>query len=371
LGADNGLGVASIMAVLAASDIAHPPIEALFTIDEETGMTGAKELQAGVLTGDVMLNLDTDDDDELTIGCAGGVDVVTTGTYAADATPSDHQGFQITLRGLTGGHSGMDIHLGRGNANKIINRILMLASQHNSARLVSIDGGGLRNAIPRESVATVLVPNGASLPDQSWFQETSAAIKDEHATTDPNLEIVCEPVDVSSEPVAESFQQNLFTARCGVANGIHRMSPDFAGLVQTSNNLARVLVQDGKFSIDCLTRSSINSERHAFADSIATVLMITGGTVEKTGDYPGWQPKPDAPIVQLMKSLYEETFGESPKVSAGHGGLECGLLGQNYPDMQMISFGPTIRGAHSPDEKASISSMQKFWKLFVATLDRI
>jgi dipeptidase D len=371
LGADNGLGVASIMAVLAASDIAHPPIEALFTIDEETGMTGAKELQAGVLTGDVMLNLDTEDDDELTIGCAGGVDVVTTGTYAADATPSDHQGFQITLRGLTGGHSGMDIHLGRGNANKIINRILMLASQHNSARLVSIDGGGLRNAIPRESVATVLVPNGASLPDQSWFQETSAAIKDEHATTDPNLEIVCEPVDVSSEPVAESFQQNLFTALCGVANGIHRMSPDFAGLVQTSNNLARVLVQDGKFSIDCLTRSSINSERHAFADSIATVLMITGGTVEKTGDYPGWQPKPDAPIVQLMKSLYEETFGESPKVSAGHGGLECGLLGQNYPDMQMISFGPTIRGAHSPDEKASISSMQKFWKLFVATLDRI
>jgi dipeptidase D len=371
LGADNGLGVAAIMSLLASEEIAHPPLEALFTIDEETGMTGAKELKAGVLTGEVMLNLDTEEDDELTIGCAGGVDVVATGTYTPDDRPDACQGYKVIVRGLTGGHSGMDIHLGRGNANKIMNRIMLLASQNNEARLASIDGGGLRNAIPRESSAVFLVPNEIVLPDQGWFKETSAAIKAEYQITDPNIEIVCQAVESEAKPVPEPFQQNLIAALCGVDSGIHRMSPSMAGLVQTSNNLARVFVGEGKFSVDCLTRSSINSERHAYAQSIATVLATTGASVEMTGDYPGWLPNPDSEIVQTMKTLYEELFNDSPKVSAGHGGLECGLLGQNYPDMQMISFGPTIRGAHSPDERASISSTQKFWKLLLATLDRI
>lgn len=371
LGADNGLGVAAIMAVLASTEIPHPPLEALFTIDEETGMTGAKELKANVLTGDVMLNLDTEDDDELTIGCAGGVDVVASGDYSTDPIPDDYHGVKITVSGLTGGHSGMDIHLGRGNANKIMNRILLLAAKHCDARLVSIHGGGLRNAIPRESTATLIVPSSIDLSNQTWFTETLSAIKTEYEITDRSLEIACTTIEVISEPVSKSFQQNLTTALCGIADGIHRMSPSFAGLVQTSNNLARVQVSGGNFSVDCLTRSSINSERNAFSDSIAIVLATTGASVQKTGDYPGWQPKPNAEIVQLMKTLYEEIFDSSPKVSAGHGGLECGLLGQNYPDMQMISFGPTIRGAHSPDEKASISSTQKFWKYLVATLDRI
>ena len=371
LGADNGLGVAAIMSVLASTDIDHPPIEALFTIDEETGMTGAKELQAGHLTGQIMLNLDTEEDDELTIGCAGGVDIVATGSYTPDALPDSCQCFQITISGLTGGHSGIDIHRGRGNANKIMNRLLSLASENNQARVVSINGGGLRNAIPRESVATIGISDGASLPDQAWFKAEVNNIVAENQVTDPNLEIVCQPVEPSSTAIPDSLQASLIAALFGVISGIERMSPSISDLVQTSNNLARVLVADGQFSIDCLTRSSVNTERQQLARSIAAIFKTTGASVEIDGDYPGWEPKPDSEIVQLMKTLYEEMFDDQPNVAACHAGLECGLLGKNYPDMQMISFGPTIRGAHSPDERASISSTQKFWKYLVATLEKI
>ena len=371
LGADNGLGVAAIMSVLTSTNIAHPAIEALFTIDEETGMTGAKELQAGQLTGQILLNLDTEEDDEITIGCAGGVDIVATGAYTPDALPDSCKCCQITVRGLTGGHSGIDIHRGRGNANKIMNRLLSLAAENNQARVVSIDGGGLRNAIPRESVAVVGVPDGTSLADQAWFKTEIANIVAENQTTDPNLEIVCQAVDSSPNAISESLQTSLFAALFGVVSGIERMSPSIPELVQTSNNLARVLVGDGQFSIDCLARSSANTERQQLARSIAAILKTTGATVEIDGDYPGWEPKPDSEIVQLMKSLYVELFDDQPQVAACHAGLECGLLGKNYPDMQMISFGPTIRGAHSPDERASISSTQKFWKYLVATLEKI
>jgi len=296
----------------------------LFTIDEETGMTGAKELQAGQLTGQIMLNLDTEEDDELTIGCAGGVDIVATGSYTPEPLPDSCQSFQITVRGLTGGHSGIEIHLGRGNANKIMNRLLLLASEKNQARVISIDGGGLRNAIPRESVAVVGIPDGSSLPDQDWFKTEIANIVAENLVTDPNLEIVCQPVEQSAAAIPASLQTSLIAALFGIVSGIERMSPSISDLVQTSNNLAR-----------------------------------------------GWEPKPDSEIVTLMQTLYEEMFDGKPHVAACHAGLECGLLGKNYPDMQMISFGPTIRGAHSPDEKASIPSTQKFWKYLVATLAKI
>ena len=371
LGADNGLGVAASMAVLASTDIEHPPIEALFTIDEETGMTGAKELKAGQLTGQIMLNLDTEEDDELTIGCAGGVDIIASGSYAPDTLPDNRQCFQISVHGLTGGHSGIDIHRGRGNANKIMNWLILLAAENNQARIISINGGGLRNAIPRESVAVVSVPDGCSLPDQAWFKTEVGNLITEDLTTDPNLEIVCEPVKQSSSAVPESLQTSLTAALFGVISGIERMSPSIEGLVQTSNNLARVVVGDGQFTVDCLTRSSIDNQRKQLARSIATVLKTTGASIVLDGDYPGWEPKPDSDIVRLMQTLYEEMFNDKPNVAACHAGLECGLLGKNYPDMQMISFGPTIRGAHSPDERASISSTQKFWKYLVATLAKI
>ena len=371
LGADNGLGVAAMMSVLSSTDIPHPPIEALFTIDEETGMTGAKELQAGQLTGQIMLNLDTEEDDELTIGCAGGVDIVATGSYTPEPLPDSCQSFQITVRGLTGGHSGIEIHLGRGNANKIMNRLLLLASEKNQARVISIDGGGLRNAIPRESVAVVGIPDGSSLPDQDWFKTEIANIVAENLVTDPNLEIVCQPVEQSAAAIPASLQTSLIAALFGIVSGIERMSPSISDLVQTSNNLARVLVGDGQLSIDCLTRSSVNTERQQLARSIAAILSTVATSVEIDGDYPGWEPKPDSEIVTLMQTLYEEMFDDKPHVAACHAGLECGLLGKNYPDMQMISFGPTIRGAHSPDEQASIPSTQKFWKYLVATLAKI
>ena len=371
LGADNGLGVAAIMSILASTDIAHPAIEALFTIDEETGMTGAKELKAGELTGQILLNLDTEEDDEITIGCAGGVDVVASGSYSPETLPDSCRCIQITVRGLTGGHSGVEIHLGRGNANKIMNRLLQLAAENNQARIVSIDGGGLRNAIPRESVAVVAIPDGTSLPDQAWFKEEVQNIVAENLVTDPNLEIVCETTDQPATAIPESLQTGLIAALFGITSGIVRMSPSISDLVQTSNNLARVQVGEGQFTIDCLTRSSVNTERQQLARSIATILTAAGATVEISGDYPGWEPKPDSEIVKLMQSLYVELFDDQPQVSACHAGLECGLLGKHYPDMQMISFGPTIRGAHSPDERASITSTQKFWKYLVATLGKI
>ena len=371
LGADNGLGVASIMTVLSSDDIAHPAVEALFTIDEETGMTGAKGLKGGLLSGKILLNLDTEDDDELSIGCAGGVDVTTTHSWTAEATPSDSAGYRLFVRGLKGGHSGMDIHLGRGNANKLMNRFLWAMATKFEARVSEIDGGGLRNAIPRESFAVVTVPKNHVADFETWFAAEAAVIRSEYATTDPDADIGFEKVDAPAGVVPLDLQQSLLGTIYGCPSGIHRMSPDIPDLVQTSNNLARVLVKDGEITIGCLTRSSVNSERDDLANAITANFELVGGTVEQSGDYTGWQPQPDSDIVKLMSSLYEEKFGEPAHVAACHAGLECGILGQNYPDMQMISFGPNIRGAHSPDECAQISSLQKYWGFLLETLKRI
>ncbi len=372
LGADNGIGVAAIMAVLESDDIAHPPLEALFTIDEETGMTGAKGLQGGLLRGKILLNLDTEDDDELTIGCAGGVDIVATHKYRPEETPGGLFGFRLFVKGLSGGHSGMQIHQGLGNANRIMNRVLWGASNEFEFHLVELDGGGLRNAIPRESFAIVAV-NGVQADEfRAWMDKRSEVIRSEYRTTDPDLKIGCEALDHPPESIVpQKLQRYLFGAIYGVHSGIYRMSPQIKDLVQTSNNLARVLVKDGNISIGCLTRSSVNSERDDLANAIRAVLELTGAHVETDGNYPGWTPKPDAEIVKLMSSLYREMYSEEPHVAACHAGLECGIIGTNYPDMQMISFGPNIRGAHSPDERAQISSVQKFWNFLQETLKRI
>jgi dipeptidase D len=368
LGADNGIGVASIMALLESRDIPHPAIEALFTIDEETGMTGALALKGGLLDAGIMLNLDTEDDNELTIGCAGGVDVTASGKYEQDASKNS-SAFKLTVKGLAGGHSGMDIHKGRGNANKLMNRLLFSLTNDLQIEIASIDGGSLRNAIPRESVAIITVSDANALKKQ--VQDFEKTLKEEYNTTDPKLVVSLEDTEIPSQVFTKDFQHKLVRSIYACPYGIYRMSPDIAGLVQTSNNVARVIVKDGAYQIQCLTRSSVDSEKTDLQMAITSAFELLGASVSAAGSYPGWTPKPSSPIVKLMSDLYKERYNEEAKVSACHAGLECGILGTNYPDMQMISFGPNIRGAHSPDETVQISSVQKYWGFLVETLARI
>ena len=368
LGADNGIGVASIMALLESTTIPHPALEALFTIDEETGMTGALALKGGLLDGSIMLNLDTEDDDELTIGCAGGVDITATGTYTSEAA-KHNMAYKISVKGLTGGHSGMDIHRGRGNANKIMNRLLLNLTRDLTIEIASIDGGSLRNAIPRESVSVITVGDANNL--KKSIQEFESIIQAEYKTTDPHVIITIDETDVPTQVVSADFQYKLLRSIYACPFGIYRMSSDIAGLVQTSNNVARVIVKDGAYQIQCLTRSSVDSEKLDLQHAITSTFELMGANIVAAGSYPGWTPKPSAPIVKLMSDLYKERYHSEAKVSACHAGLECGILGTNYPDMQMISFGPNIKGAHSPDERAQISSVQKYWGFLLETLVRI
>lgn len=368
LGADNGIGVSYAMAVLASKDLAHPAIEALFTIDEETGMTGAKGLKGGLMKAKYLLNLDTEEDTELCIGCAGGVDATATGSYEQSALPEGWSVFKATVSGLTGGHSGMEIHLGRGNANKIMNRVLNSLGE---VRIVEIDGGGLRNAIPRESTAVFAVEAARSAEVQAAFDKLRDTLKAEYATTDKGLTLKLESADAASPAATLEATRKMVRALYSIPNGIYRMSPDVEGLVQTSSNLARVVAKDGQITVSCLVRGSVDSEKHDMACAIACVTEQIGLKCEFRGDYPGWAPKPDSEVVRLMTDIYQELFKEKPHVMACHAGLECGILGTNYPDMEMISFGPNIRGAHSPDERVQVSSVQKSWKLLVETLARL
>lgn len=367
LGADNGIGVAAIMSILSATDIPHPAIEALFTIDEETGMTGALGLEGGLLEGSILLNLDTEEDTELTIGCAGGLDITAKSRYTPERAQAKNA-YQLEVKGLSGGHSGADIHLGRGNANKIMNRLLFELSACCPIEIVSIDGGSLRNAIPRESVAEIFCTD----PQVSAQCENLAkAIKAEYQLTDPNLSIQIRPFESNAEVLPASLQKNLLHALYACPNGIYRMSPGIPGLVQSSNNLARVLVKEGSVQLQCLTRSSVDTEKIDLKNAIFSALSIAGLELSADNGYPGWEPRPDSEIVQLMTQLYRQLFGSEPHVNAVHAGLECGILGTNYPDMQMISFGPNITGAHSPDERVQISSVQKFWKYLLEILQQI
>ncbi|MBW4362683.1 aminoacyl-histidine dipeptidase [Flavobacterium taihuense] len=372
LGADNGLGVATIMAILESKDIPHPAIEALFTIDEETGMTGALNLQGGILRGDILLNLDTEEDDEIGIGCAGGIDVTATAEYDEEEAPEGSVAYSIKVKGLNGGHSGMDIHKGLGNANKIMNRLLFDGFDNFGLQISEINGGSLRNAIPRESTAKVII---AAVYDEAFvfdMQQIVNEIKAEFQTTEPNLEVVFEKLDAVPATVMPSIAQFYFVRAMYTAhNGVYRMSADFDNLVETSNNIAKVVVGDGKLSVQCLTRSSVESSKFDMANALRSAFELMGCEVEFSGSYPGWSPNPKSEILDVLVSIYEKQNGEKPNVAACHAGLECGILGTNYPDMDMISFGPTIHGAHSPDERASISSAQKYWKFVLEILKNI
>lgn len=371
LGADNGIGVATIMAVLASDKIVHPALEALFTIDEETGMTGALELKGGLLNGKILLNLDTEDDDELTIGCAGGIDVSANGLYSETAVPKASKFYKLSLTGLSGGHSGVEIHKGLGNSNKLMNRVLYALANETNIVVASVDGGGLRNAIPRESFAHIAIHEDLVEKYQVIVKDLGTELRNEYSSTDPELQLQISASDAFEKGLGGEDLLQILRSIYACPNGIYRMSPDIEGLVQTSNNLARVLIENGKFEILCLTRSSVDSEKQDMMNKIASTFELIGGEISFGGNYPGWEPKPNAEIIQTMKTLYRKNFDSEMHVAAIHAGLECGIIGTNYPDMEMVSFGPNIRGAHSPDEKVQISSVQKFWKYLLDVLANI
>ena len=370
LGADNGLGVATIMAILESKDIAHPAIDALFTIDEETGMTGAIGLKGGILEGEILLNLDTEEDDEIGVGCAGGVDVTGSKSYTPIAAPANANAYQISVKGLQGGHSGMEIHLGLGNANKMMNRILL--QTQGQASLSSLLGGSLRNAIPRESNSIVVVEAKNESDFLAEFEKIKNDITTEFQHKESDITITLEKLASVPETVLSTEDQKLFVQAVYAAhNGVFRMSPAIADLVETSNNIAKIAVSNGDIKIECLTRSSVDSSKDNMVNTLTAVFELAGFSVDLSGDYPGWAPNMDSAILKVLDALYEKMNGEKANVAACHAGLECGILGTNYPGMDMISFGPTIKGAHSPDERACISSTQKFWKFVVEILKEI
>lgn len=367
LGADNGLGVAAIMSILEATDIPHPAIEAFFTIDEETGMTGAKGLKANFLQGDILLNLDTENDCEIDVGCAGGIDVSATKSYTEVEVNPNSTAFNLVVNGLKGGHSGMDIHKGLGNANKILNRLFFDTLPFNYS-IVEINGGSLRNAIPRESFATIVVSNDDKIAFINQFNQTANLLKVELETMESSLQINISETKLPSKAMNRQEQELLIKSIYAAHNGVYRMSPDMENLVETSNNIAIVSVKNGQTQIHCLTRSSVESSKMDLANTLKAAFELGGFEVTFTGSYPGWKPNMQSSILKTMTTVYENMFQSKPDVVACHAGLECGILGSNYPTMEMISFGPTIKGAHSPDEKASISSTQKFWKYLLEVL---
>ncbi|MBK7095429.1 MAG: aminoacyl-histidine dipeptidase [Saprospiraceae bacterium] len=371
LGADNGIGVSAIMAVFASDNIKHPDIEALFTMDEETGMTGAQELKEGLLNGKIMLNLDSEEDDEMTIGCAGGVDVLVEGKYKEKEMEGEIKSFEIFVSGLAGGHSGIDIHLYKGNANKIMNRILLRLSNKIGFGLKSVEGGSLRNAIPRESRSVISIKADKESKMFELIDSEKRNIISEYKTKEANLKIEVKEVEAEKKVFkGKKLKKTLDAIQAGW-NGVFRMSPDVEGLTQTSTNMARIVIKEGKVNIDNLTRSSIESEKFELARTIKSAFKLVGYKVKFEGSYPGWQPDVTAAINTSMKEVYKKNFGSEPHITACHAGLECGLIKEKYPDVDMISFGPNIRNPHSPDERVQISSVQKFWKLLIDTLGTI
>jgi len=320
------------------------------------------------LKGDILLNLDTEEDDEIGVGCAGGVDITATGTYNETEAPKNTDTYTIKVKGLNGGHSGMDIIKGLGNANKLMNR--MLFATKDFMQLAKLEGGSLRNAIPRESVATVVVNSKEKFFDA--FEKMNNNIQSEYKSLEPNLSITAEKTGGNLAKVMSDSDQRIFlNAMNSAHNGVFRMSPDIEDLVETSNNIAKVMVADGNIKIECLTRSSVESSKNELANALTSVFELADYEVKLAGDYPGWAPNMNSPILKVLDNLYQKMNGEKANVAACHAGLECGILGQNYPEMDMISFGPTIKGAHSPDERASISSAQKYWEFVLEILKNI
>ena len=368
LGADNGMGVASAMAVLEAKNLVHGPVEALFTCDEETGMTGAFGLKPGVLKGDILLNLDSEDEGELYVGCAGGTNANVTFQYNEETVTPGVASFKLAITGLKGGHSGLEIILQRGNSNKLMNRFLQHSVVEHDLRLSSIEGGSLRNAIPRESFAVVTVPPSKADDLIKCVGEFEKLYRSELSAVEPDLKFAITATATPSTVIDAASLDKVMKAINACPNGVMRMSDDMKGLVETSTNLASVKSGNGQILIQCLLRSSVDSAQEDLGGMIKDVFELAGADVVLNGKYPGWKPNMKSAILITMQEVYQKLYGRIPEIKAIHAGLECGLLGGVYPNWDMISFGPTIRYPHSPDEKVHIESVGKFWNYLVNTL---
>ena len=370
LGADDGIGMAAQLALLESKDIAHPPIECLFTVDEETGLSGAFGLKPGFLRGEILLNLDSEDDGELFIGCAGGKDTLIDLPLEKTEISKDHETYAVKVSGLMGGHSGDDIHKGRGNANKILNRLLWESAEKFGIRISSFDGGNLRNAIAREAQAVVMVPVAKAAGFEELAGTMERRVKKEFHATDPDVRITFEKTGAPAFLLTEELQEKLLNSLYACPHGVIAMSQDIAGFVETSTNLASVKFREDSIRITTSQRSSVESAKDNICNMVTAVFRLAGAAIEHTDGYPGWSPDPDSIIVEITANSYRALFNEEPIVRAVHAGLECGLIGDKYPGMDMISFGPTIRGAHSPDERLDISTVVKFWDLLIDVLSR-
>lgn len=372
LGADNGIGVATELAILAADDIEHGPIECLFTIDEETGLTGAFALKEGFMNGDILLNLDSEDEGELFIGCAGGIDTVAEFEYKKVAAPQDYFFFRVDVKGLTGGHSGDDINKMRANANKVLVRYLTRISKKMDMYLCEINGGNLRNAIPREAYAVCAVPMPEKENVRIELNIFAAEVEDEYAVTEPNMKLLLESETPRKEAIDRDTTTRLLKALTAVHHGIYAMSQDIEGLVETSSNLASIkMVKGNIIRIATSQRSSILSSRDDMANTVGAVFELAGATITVGEGYPGWKPNPSSAILKVAVEAYKRLFGVEPKVKAIHAGLECGLFLEKYPSLDMVSFGPTLRGVHSPDERMLIPTVDKFWRHLLEVLANI
>ncbi len=371
LGADNGIGVAATMAILEDNTLTHGPIEALFTIDEEVGMIGAFGLQPGFLKGSILLNLDTEDEGELCVGCAGGADINATFQYKDAEVDSDDEAIKISLKGLKGGHSGCDIHLGRANANKLIFRFLKEAVSEYEARLASIDGGSLRNAIPREAFAIITVPKGGSDDIFDLAKEYEAMYKSEFNGIEDNLSFTAEKAERPATSIPEEIQDGLINAIEACQNGVISMLTDFPEIVETSSNLARVKSSEGTTLVQFLARSSSETRKDAICSSIESAFLLAGAKAEIANPYPGWQPNAKAKVLHVMKDLFEEMYGRPASVNVVHAGLECGIILSSTPGLDIVSFGPTIKNPHSPDEYVVIDTVGRFYNYLKTTLSRL
>lgn len=371
LGADDGIGVASALAVLISGDIPHGPLEVLLTIDEETGMTGAFGVKKEDLKGDILINLDSEEEGELYVGCAGGVDFSAVKEYTEEKVPQGMVAYRIDAKGLRGGHSGVDIALGRANSNKIMFRFLMQAESDFNIRLSEAGGGDLRNAIPRESYSVLTVAADKAKDFEKFVKGYEKIYQSEFAEADPAITFTCKKTDLPEKVMNKTDQFRIIRAVFACPNGIQRMSQSMKGLVETSNNLAIVRIANGTFEAQCLTRSSVNSAKESTAWKIAAVFHLIDAKVTLSGSYPGWNPDMDSPILKTTRTVYKKMFGKEPNITAIHAGLECALLGGIAPDLDMISFGPTIKHPHSPDERVNIESVRKFFDFLCGTLKEI